>query len=509
MTQTNSSATGLLPFRARLQKSMSQVLGAPGSVKARALAGSLWTLGGYGTKQSIRLGNHLVLAWLLAPQIFGLMALVKVVQHGLSMFSDLGIKPAIIQSTRGDDPDFLNTAWTMQIIRGFVLWICACILAWPFAAFYAQTDPLAWQLLYLLPIVGATAVIEGFNSTALATLNRKIELGKITMLALSSQIVSVCVMIAWALIHPTIWAVVAGAFAYTIYKLFMSHRLVPGHRCRITWNADCARELFSFGKWIFLSTIFTFFALNLDKLVLGKLVSLHDLGIYAIALVFAKAALSVSNRLGSAVLFPVYAHYKGDTRHMMSIAVRARESILWVGGAVSVAFAIGAPVFFETLWDPRYHEAGAVAQWLSIYIWTTILGDTMTRIPLALGNSRALFFANVPRCAGIVFAVGGYVYAGLPGFVAGLAMGPLLAQLFLLRHVPHGRASLVRQGLRHSVLFGTYGVTAITATRWLAESGDVWLWMTSVAGFAAMPVLLASYMVALHVRRDSTRGAAH
>jgi O-antigen/teichoic acid export membrane protein len=168
------------------------------SLKSLALTGSLWTLGGYGASQVLRLGSHLILAWLLTPQIFGLMALVKVVQQGLNMFSDVGIKPSIIQNKRGDDPEFLNTAWTIQILRGISLWICACVLAWPFAALFARNDPAAWQLKSLLPVTGFVAVFEGFNSTALATLNRNLHLGRMTMLELATQIVSLTVMVIWA-----------------------------------------------------------------------------------------------------------------------------------------------------------------------------------------------------------------------------------------------------------------------------------------------------------------------
>src|SRR5690606_1257429 len=192
------------------------------SVRSQAIRGSFWTLGGYGSGQLIRLVNHLVLAWLLAPEIFGLMALVKVVQQGLNMFSDIGIGPSIIQNPRGNEPNFLNTAWTIQVIRGFVLWICACLVAWPFAALFARNDPAAWQLMYLLPVVGFGAVLNGFNSTALATLNKELRLGRITVLEITSQIVSLTVMVTWAIISPTVWAMVAGGLAGNCYKLIAS-----------------------------------------------------------------------------------------------------------------------------------------------------------------------------------------------------------------------------------------------------------------------------------------------
>jgi O-antigen/teichoic acid export membrane protein len=232
------------------------------SLKALALRGSMWTISGFGFSSALRLFNHLILAWLLTPEIFGLMALVKVFMHGLEMFSDVGIGPSIVQNKRGYEPVFLNTAWTIQILRGFTLWIVTCIFATPFAWWYAQNDPAAWQLSYLLPVAAFSTVIHGFNSTALSTLNKDLRLGPITMIALAEQAVALSVMIGWALVHPTVWAMIAGGLAGAFCKMVLSHFLVPGYRVRPQWDRECSRELFKFGKWIFLSTAFTFFALN-------------------------------------------------------------------------------------------------------------------------------------------------------------------------------------------------------------------------------------------------------
>ena len=110
--------------------------------------------------------------------------------QGLILFSDIGIKPSIIRSPRGDDPTFFNTAWTLQVIRGFGLWIGCCLIAWPVSQFYDNE-----QLVWLLPTVGLTTIISGFNSTSLPTLNRKLEIGKITVLDLGIQILALSIMI--------------------------------------------------------------------------------------------------------------------------------------------------------------------------------------------------------------------------------------------------------------------------------------------------------------------------
>ena len=125
-------------------------------LKKLSINAASWTLFGYGASQAFRLLSNLVLARLLAPEHFGLIAIVTVFMIALAMFSDVGIGPNIIQSERGEDEDFLNTAWTVQIIRGFLLWFACLVLAWPMSIFYKQPD-----LALLIPVSGLVAIISG------------------------------------------------------------------------------------------------------------------------------------------------------------------------------------------------------------------------------------------------------------------------------------------------------------------------------------------------------------
>ncbi|HZJ69863.1 MAG TPA: oligosaccharide flippase family protein, partial [Planctomycetota bacterium] len=95
-----------------------------------------WSILAHGGSQLLRFASNIVLARLLFPEAFGLMAIVNALLQGLHLFSDIGIGPSIIQNARGNDPAFLNTAWTVQVVRGTVLWLVACAIALPAAIFY-------------------------------------------------------------------------------------------------------------------------------------------------------------------------------------------------------------------------------------------------------------------------------------------------------------------------------------------------------------------------------------
>lgn len=157
-------------------------LGNMSPLKKLAVRGMVWTIAGYGASQILRLGSNLILTRLLFPELFGLMTLVNIFITGLHLFSDIGVGPSIIQNKRGDDPVFLNTAWTLQVIRSFGIWLCCILLAWPVANFYDMP-----QLLWLIPLVGLNTIINGFNSTALYTLNRHMAIAQLAIFELGAD----------------------------------------------------------------------------------------------------------------------------------------------------------------------------------------------------------------------------------------------------------------------------------------------------------------------------------
>ncbi len=478
--------------------------------KRQALVGSVWTLAGYGGGQFLRLGSNLLLAHMLFPAAFGVMALVTVVMQGLQMFSEIGVGPSIIRSPRGEDPDFLNTAWTVQVARGVLLWLGTCALAWPAASFFARNDPLGWELLTILPVIGFSTVLGGFNSTATYTLNRKLDIARVTMLELIPQIISVAVMIIWAVFFPSVWALVGGWMAYSVARLILSYRFNAGLRHRFRWEPAAVRELLHFGGWIFLGTIVAFLASSLDRLLLGQLLTLAELGLYSIALTFARVGIEVSQRLSHTVLFPLLSRYQAEPAKLVDRSLHARSLILIAGGALVCGFAIVAPVFFKLLYDPRYAAAGDIARWLAISVWANIVLSSMERVPLALGHARALFVSNVVATLGYGVAVAGYHSFGLPGFILGVTSGLVAAHLVLLAWVPVQRGRMALQTVAYTAVFGAYGGLAVWGMKALSGHAEPHWEMAAALATTVLPCGIAGLMALRRIRglRAEPAGAA-
>ncbi|MBL4700219.1 MAG: lipopolysaccharide biosynthesis protein [Phycisphaeraceae bacterium] len=403
------------------------------SLKGLALRGSAWTVGSQLLNNAMRLVGNMVLTRLLFPQAFGLMLLVGVFTTGLKLFTDLGINQNIVQSNRGNDPDFLNTAWTLSVLRGLCLWVIACLLAWPYAVFYNEP-----QLIGLIPTVSICVLISGFASTRLATLNRQLALGRVCLIDLAAQFASLITTLIWALIWPTVWALVGGAIALSLTRTLLSHWALSGHQVRFFWNSDAARSLYRFGRWIFVSTILTFMARQADKILLGTLISSEALGVYGIALIWAIVPTELLQKIASQVAFPVFSRLKVSPKGLSSAqAARVRRPLSILGGMIATLLIVSGDHLIHFLYDARYADAGWMLQLLAIGVWFQMLGNSYSPAILALGKTKWLAAGHLSKFLTLIVAVPlGFYFQGIEGVLWGIAVCEL-AKYSLFAFVMH------------------------------------------------------------------------
>ncbi|MCA9288890.1 MAG: oligosaccharide flippase family protein [Phycisphaerales bacterium] len=391
------------------------------SLKSRAIKGTLIWGVAYVFMQVLRLGGNVWLAALLAPWTFGLVAIARAIQQGLTMFTELGIRPALIQSARSDD-DFVNTAWTLGLIRGGAIWLCASALAYPMALFYARDE-----LVTLVPLLSLTAVLAGMQSTRSVTMNRELREGPRAAMEVGTAALSRAVMIAWAYASPTPWALVAGTIAGSLATVLISHTLLPGEINRIRLEKAAMRAIMKFGTWIFVGTMIAFLGQQLDKVMLGKLDGLNMLGVYTMALALCAIPREVLGTIAVKILYPVMAEMAREApRHYARRVARIRSMILPLGMACILGVVFASPWFFTLLYRESYHDAAWIAPLACAGVWVAILNASTNKALLALGKTRALAVAGLIRVVVTAAAcLAGYDLLGVAGFVLGVAAGAL------------------------------------------------------------------------------------
>ncbi len=391
---------------------------AAGSLRSRALRGAGWTTAQMLLSRALRLASNLILTRMLFPEAFGLMALVNVFQAGMQRLSDTGVVPSVVRSARGDDPVFLQTAWTVQVGRGAVLWALCVGFAAPLARFYEQPE-----LALLVPVASIGLLLAGLQSMELSLYRRHLTLGKLTGLEIGAQVLSIAVMVSWAWFQKSVWALVAGSIASAGFKTLLSYWLGGREgRYGFRWDREAAAELLHFGKWIFLSSTLSFLSGNLDRFIFGKTIPIGMLGVYSVGLTLALLPSDLIARLGNLVVFPALSR-KLDAGGGLSSAFRdSRTPLLALASFVAVVLIGCGPPLIELLYDDRYHAAGWIVQILAVGAWFRALEVPAGSALLALGHARPVAAGHAAKVAGIcVFVPIGFSLHGFPGALVAIA----------------------------------------------------------------------------------------
>lgn len=412
-------------------------------IKQRTVKAGSWVLAGYAFSQIIRFGGNLVLTRLLVPEMFGVMAIVNMLLIGLVMFSDVGLLQNIVQSNRGEDLDYLNTAWTIQIIRGFVLFTIALLISASLYFLgqhgYVSSDTAYGnvQLPYIAATVSVVTVIAGFNSIHLLLLNRKLMMGKLVAIEVLSQLVGLTIMLYLAWKNQDIWSLVIGTIASAIAKLILSHVWNLGERCCLVWEKAAVYDILHFGKWIFLSSILGFMTNQGDRLMLGGLISAEKLGVYTVAFFLATAVKDLLMRLISSVFFPLLSEISRENSVRLEgvyYKIRFKIDMLAMFSA-GFLYSTGSDII-NFLYDERYQGAGWILQVLSLILISVgyiLAGQCF----VAIGKPKLDAIQIIIQLATLYILMPiGYYFYGMNGAIWGITLSTLsriIVSFFLMK----------------------------------------------------------------------------
>ncbi|MGH1363394.1 MAG: lipopolysaccharide biosynthesis protein [Calditrichia bacterium] len=371
------------------------------SLKLQSIRAAVWTGLGKGGGSFLRLVSSLILTRLLFPEVFGLMATASVILAMVQLFSDTGIRTAIIQNPRGDEPAYLNTSFIISILRSLLLFFVVAMLIDPLSVFYNQPE-----LKPLLLFMAFSILLDGIKNPALPLVIKRLEADKQVSYELGTQFLGFMTTILFAFTLRSVWALAWGAVLTSFYRFIFSY-VVERYKPRLAWDRDAGKELFHFGKFIFLNTLITWATMNMDRLILGKYLGMETLGYYNIGLNIGLLIEVLIVQIFAQSLFPAISKVAGDKERVIRIFRRSNSLLLTVATPVLVTQALFATTLVDILYDPRYATAAVALMWIA--------------------------FRGVPRTIGIIQG-GTFVAVGKPAYETIAMAGGLIMLLVLLPH---------------------------------------------------------------------------
>jgi O-antigen/teichoic acid export membrane protein len=430
------------------------------------LKGAIWTALAFTFNQGFRLATNVVLARLLAPDLFGIMQIVYSLRTGIELISDVGIGQNIIYSKSGNDPDFYDTAWTLQIIRAVILWLVFSAAAVPAAVFYQM--PI---LAPIIPLAGFAIVLGGLASINRFLLQKRMRYSVLTTFDAVIAVISSVAQIIWCYFSPTIWAMALSPLVGGAAMMVGSHLILPEVRHRFYISGRAAVQILAFGKWIFVSSIIYFLSMNFDRLYFAKTIPLNLLGVYGIARTMSELVSALVLQLSNSVIFPfVAAHSHMPRKELQSQFAPLRMKFLLLAGFGLSLFAANADLAIRLLYDQRYHDATWMLPILLIGAWFSVVSNINDATLLGVGRPSYSALANTAKFGFLVVGlIWGVTRYGVTGGVVVFALSDLC------RYFP-----ILAGQLRERFSFATQDALATLAV--IAQI-VLWEWLRSAAGF--------------------------
>ncbi|CDZ56237.1 oligosaccharide flippase family protein [Neorhizobium galegae] len=402
-----------------------------------------WSMMGYLLSQVVRIASNLVLTRLLIPEMFGIMAVATMIQVSVAMLSDLGLRPAAIQSQFGDDQSYLDTAWTLQIIHGCLIWF-ACVLiaigigrAAEYGLFPAGSVYTVASLPAIIMGMSFCTVIMGLQSTKLITAFRHLDLGRVTLIEIVAQVVSLAVGISLAWYTGSIWSFVAATLLSALTTTILTHIWLPGQHNSLYWEGAAIRDLVRFGRWIMLSSILTMIAANGDRIFLAGWTSPLMLGFYSLAFNLISMLEGAGGRLFLNVAMPALgriARERPEQLGSMFWKMRLPLDLVFIGSAGAI-YSSGTAII-EALYDDRYRDAAPIIQILSFSLLIMRFGP-LSAVYLAVNEPRNQTVMNFIRAVSSFTCLPlGYYLFGFEGAVWAAALYglPVLPAILYFNH---------------------------------------------------------------------------
>lgn len=324
-----------------------------------------------------RLISTVVLTRLLAPEIYGVFAVVMVYLYVLAMFSDLGIRSLIVSKEGEIEDDFLRTCWTVSILRGIVICLLCCGVAGLIFVLQGLGVPssespyAAPDLPWALAALGVMMIITGVQSPMIFMQERNMAFGKVTALEIAMNIIGLVITIVLAIYLRSIWALVLGNFARNLLQVTLGFMLFRGPPMRLCLKREHLTLVIDRGKWIVGHSALTAITQSGDRLILGLIMSSSTFGFYFIARQLVDIVHSFLMSLDKRMGIQVFTHLlKSDKEAFRRNYYKFRFFFDAVSGLSAGGLMVLAPLVVQILFDDRYQGVAPIAQ---VLIWGVVL----------------------------------------------------------------------------------------------------------------------------------------
>lgn len=356
--------------------------------------------------------STLILAKLLTPDDFGMVAVASMLIEIVQLFRDMGLSEAVISSRR-DDRGALDTAHTVLVAYNVALFGIAAAASPLVAWFYGNST-----LIPVVILLSSNLVLNSLRLVPLTLIRRNLEYRKLVVSDLVPSVVSAVVAIVLAFAGFGVWSLVIKTMVQSGLMLVLIQFVVP-YRPRFAFDRAAARDLFGYGKFIVGSSMLFVALYNIDRLFVSKIAGIAAFGAFDFAARIADMPTKQFSGLVGAVMFPVYSAVDRSGSALRPMFLRTLKYTATVTFPAAAGLAAFGPVLVDRLYGPRWHALGPLLQLLSLYAALRSTSSIIHDLYKATGRPDLMQRAALYKLIAVATLGGPAVYQfGAPGVAA-------------------------------------------------------------------------------------------
>ncbi len=394
------------------------------SLKSKAYSGLKWSALNSGSISIFSFVRLWVLACLLSPEDFGLMAMVLTVIELANAYTDTGMSAAIIHRQDASQNELSSLYW-LNVATGVAIFLFVWMLT-PFVAMFYR-EP---RLNILLPVSSLTLVISSFSNQFTVLLQRDVQFPILAKQEIISVFLGTTVAVLTALAGQNVWSLVWGQLTSVASKT--TFLVIVGFKRYRPHMHFCRKDLkgyLGFGFYQMADRTINYLSGRMDQLLIGNLLGAEILGYYNFAFNLVMQPLFKINSVITVVMFPVFAKMQDDLDRLRKSFLDLVHFIFSINAPLLVGVACVAPTLITTLFGQKWSNSVIFIQILAFVALLRSTNDPIASIGLAKGRADILFRWNLYAViANFLFMYVGFKFMNAIGIaVALLAVRTLIA----------------------------------------------------------------------------------
>ena len=384
--------------------------------------GSAWMIGMRWAIRGVGLVSTIILARLLAPDDFGVVAMAMIAVAILESFTHSGTDLALLRNTEATREHY-DTAWTLEIIQAVVLAVVLFSTATLVGGHFE--DPRVTEVVRILSL---RALIGGFQNIGVVQFRRDLDFGREFRFGVARKLATFVVTVTAAFWLRSYWALVIGQVMGRVIEVGISFRM-SDYRPRVTLSRF--REIWGFSQWLVLARFSRLVNRQFDRWVVGSITSAATMGHYYIASDFSAAPSDEIVLPMSRAAFPVYSRLQDEPAALREAFRNVLASMTAISFVMGLGMAVVADDFVRVALGVKWLEAIPLMPWLGVFGALYGVAHTLDIFMLATGRERltALLTAGNALITVPVLLAAGHATGiiGIAAAKAALALGFVLA----------------------------------------------------------------------------------